>query len=37
MVPKGVLVKEVPAHVNDPLFAEEVLKAFLEITAGLGR
>jgi uncharacterized protein (UPF0261 family) len=37
MAPKGIRVKEVPAHVNDPLFAEEVLKAFLEITAGLGR
>jgi uncharacterized protein (UPF0261 family) len=37
MAPKGIRVKEVPAHVNDPLFAEEVLKAFREITAGLGR
>jgi uncharacterized protein (UPF0261 family) len=37
MVPKGVLVKEVSAHVNDPLFAEAVLQAFREITAGNGR
>ena len=37
MVPKGIRVKEVPAHVNDPLFAEEVLKSFREITAGPGR
>lgn len=37
MAPKGIRVKEVPAHVNDPLFAEEVLQAFREITAGLGR
>jgi uncharacterized protein (UPF0261 family) len=37
IVPKSIRVKEVPAHVNDPLFAEEVLKAFQEITAAPGR
>jgi uncharacterized protein (UPF0261 family) len=37
MVPKGIRVKEVPAHINDPLFAEEVLTAFRAITGPAGR
>jgi uncharacterized protein (UPF0261 family) len=30
-VPKNIPVKEVPAHINDPLFAEWVLKTFREL------
>ena len=30
--PPGIKIKEVPAHINDPQFAEEVLRTFGEIT-----
>jgi uncharacterized protein (UPF0261 family) len=30
-LPKNIPVKEVPAHINDPLFAEWVLKTFREL------
>ncbi len=30
--PSGIKLKEVPAHINDPRFAEEVLRTFWEIT-----
>jgi uncharacterized protein (UPF0261 family) len=30
--PSGIKLKEVPAHINDPMFAEEVLRTFWEIT-----
>lgn len=30
--PPGIKIKEVPAHINDPQFAEEVLRTFWEIT-----
>jgi len=30
--PSGIRIKEVPAHINDPRFAEEVLRTFWEMT-----
>ena len=30
--PSGIKVKEVSAHINDPRFAEEVVRTFREIT-----
>ena len=30
--PSGIKLKEVPAHINDPRFAEEVVRTFWEIT-----
>jgi uncharacterized protein (UPF0261 family) len=33
LVPANILIQEVPAHINEPLFAQEVLKVFRQLIA----
>jgi uncharacterized protein (UPF0261 family) len=32
LLPGNILVREVPAHINDPLVADEVLRVFQKMT-----